>query len=128
MKIWRLMGHYDAETNTWSACAGTAQTSPYTPDFNGTLVGTRTVVSAVAATTLTEHVELRLTSAQWTPNVCELAAQGNGLQTAPAIAGQTLDFSVNLPVKAGVPITVEGRCPDGTDVTNSVFLYGCFEV
>lgn len=127
MKIWRLMGHYNAETATYSACVGTAQTSPWTPDFNGTLVGIKTQASAAAATTLTEHVQFRLTCANWRPNELHVYAQGNGLATAPAVACIPNEFSVNQPIVAGVPIQVEGRCTDGTDVTNEVYVYGCFE-
>jgi hypothetical protein len=122
------MGHYDAETATYSGCAGAAQTSPYTPDFSGRLVGLRTITSAVAASSLTEHVQFKMTCNSFKPNSIECAAQGIGLMTAPAHPAPSFDFSVDQAVQAGVPITVEGRCPDGTDVTNSVFLYGLFEV
>jgi hypothetical protein len=122
------MGHYDAETSTYSACAGAAQTSPYTPDFNGRLVGLRTQVSATAATSLVEHVQIKLTCTKFNPNSMECFGQGNGLQTVPCTPQQTNDFAVDQTVQAGIPITVEGRCTDGTPVTNNTYIYGCFEV
>jgi hypothetical protein len=127
-KVWRLMGHYDAETATYSACAGTAQTSPFTPDFSGILVGLRTQVSATAATSLVEHVQLRLTCNTFKPNSIECFGQGNGLQTVPCTPQEAKDFQVEQAVQAGVPIGVEGRCTDGTPVTNNTYVYGLFVI
>lgn len=126
-KYWRLIGHYDAETATFSACVGAFQTSPYTPDASGRLVGLRTVVGRTAATTLTDAVQFRLTCTTFTPNTLHAMALGTGLQTAPANAAPPMDFSVDQPVVAGVPITVEGRCANASAVTNDVFLMGLFE-
>jgi hypothetical protein len=127
-RAWRLMGHYDAETATYSACVGGSQTSPYTPDFSGRLVGVRTQVSADAATALVQHVQIRMSCTTFKPNAIEFYAQGNGLQTVPATPQSPNDFGVDQAVQAGVPITVEGRCNVGTDVTNNTFIYGCFEI
>ena len=127
-RVWRLMGHYDAETATYSGCAGASQTSPYTPDFSGRIVALRTQVSAEAATSLVQHVQFRLSCTTFKPNAIECYAQGNGLQTVPAFSQMSKDFVVDQMVQAGVPITVEGRCNVGTDVTNNTFLYGLFEV
>jgi hypothetical protein len=127
LKFWRLMGEYDAETATWSALAGGGGSSPYTPDFNGKLVALRVVVSREAATSLTNHVEFRLTSAQWSPSTIECGGEGTGLQTAPAFFGGFQDWVVDAAIKAGIPITIEGRCPGAeTSVTNEVYLYGLF--
>jgi len=128
MKLWRLMGEYDAETATYSACAGTSQTSPYTPDFKGTLIGVRTQVSAEAATSLVQHVQIRMSCTTFRPNSIEFFAQGNGLQTVPATTQKLVDFTIEQPVEPGVPITVEGRCNTGTDVTNHTYIYGLFQV
>ena len=122
------MGHYNAETSTYSACAGTAQTSPYTPDFSGTLVGLRVQPSLAAATSLTGHMQFRLSCVTFKPNSIEAYGQGAGLMTAPAAPLLPSDFSVNQSVQAGVPITVEGRCTDSVPVTNETYLYGCFDV
>jgi len=128
MKLWRLLAEYDAETATFSACAGGAGASPYTPDFNARLKALRVVVSREAATTKTNHVEFRLTSAQWSPSVIEVGGEGGGLQTAPAFPVPFQDWVVDAPVAAGIPITIEGRCPGAeTSVTNEVYLYGLFE-
>jgi hypothetical protein len=127
-RVWRLMGHYDAETATYSACAGAAQTSPYTPDFSGRLIGLRTQVSATAATSLVEHVQIRMSCTTFRPNSMECFAQGNGLQTVPCAEQMDKSFPVDQVVQAGVPITVEGRCPDGTPVTNNTYIYGLFDI
>lgn len=131
MKFWRLMGHYDSVTTAYTECAGALQTSPLTPDFTGKLVGLRGFVAGGAATSLVNHVQFRLTSTTFRPNVIHAAAQGAGIETAPAVSfGPILDFDVDQPVQAGVPITIEGRNEAGaeTPVTDEVVLYGCFEV
>lgn len=128
-KVWRCLGQYDAETTTFSALAVTGFTSPYTPDFNGRLVGLRTVVNRSAASSLVNHVEYRLTCSKWNPNTIEVGAQGNGLQTAPAPQAESLDWQVDQPVIAGVPITIEARnVTADTPVTVSSLIYGLFEV
>jgi hypothetical protein len=127
-RAWRLMGHYNAETATYSACAGSAQTSPYTPDFSGRLVGLKTQSSLAAATSLTGHIQFRLSCTTFKPNSIEAYAQGHGLETAPAKTHPANEFSVDQPVQAGVPITVEGRCVDSVPVTVETYVYGCFDV
>ncbi len=127
-KIWRLLAEYDAETTTYSACAGTPA-SPFTPDFNGRLVGLRTIQSQAAATTLAEHAEFRLTCSKFLPNTIEVGVQGAGLMTAPAINGGHMDWQVDQPVIPGVPITIEGRnITAATPVSQEAFLYGLFDV
>lgn len=129
MLLWRLLGEYDAETTTYSALAGGAGSSPYTPDFDGTLIGLRTIVSRDAATTLTNHVQFKLTCTTFNPNVIEVGAEGSGLQTAPALANQGMDWPVNQAVRSGVPITIEARnVTADTPVTNNVLIYGQFQV
>jgi len=130
MRIWRLLGHYDSETTDYTACAGALQTSPYTPDCNGTLVGLRTIVMGGAATSLVQGIVFRLTCTKWSPNAVQVAAQGGGLQTAPAVQPAPIDWSVNQPVQSGVPIHVEGRNNAGaeTPVTVNAAVWGCFEV
>lgn len=127
MRLWRLLGHYDAETTTYSACAGALQASPYTPDFSGRLVGLRTIAGRQAATSLTNQVQVRLTCTTFRPNAIECQAQGSGLATAPARQVPPIDWSVDQPVQSGVPIHVEARCEGDTHVTNSVQIWGCFE-
>lgn len=127
-RLWRLLGHYNAETSTYSACAGTAQTSPYTPDFSGTLIGLKVQPSLAAATSLSGHIQFRLQSTTFKPNQIECYGQGHGLETAPASQSNPSEFSVVQSVSAGVPIHVEGRCTDSVPVTVECYVYGCFEV
>lgn len=128
MKIWRLLAEYDAETTTFSACAGTPA-SPYTPDFNGRLTGLRTIVSQSAATSLVEFQQFRLTCSSWTPNTIEIGCVGNGLMTAPAMSRPIVDYEVDQPVIAGVPITIEARnITAATPITVETFVLGLFEV
>jgi len=126
-KYWKLLGLYNAESTTYSACAGTAQTSPYTPIETATLVGLRVIVSADSAATLTEGVQFKVTSSTFKPNSIEVMGQGIGIATAPRIEGGITDYAVNQPVAAGVPITVEARnVTADTPVGVSVLLMGCF--
>lgn len=129
MRLVRLMGEYDAEAATYSACAGTAQTSPYTPDFSGQLVGLMGIMNRSSAASLINHVQFRLTSTTFRPNTIHAFVQGSGLQTAPAIQPPPVVVPCNQPVMAGNPITVEARnVTADTPVTVSVLLYGIFEV
>jgi len=128
MKMWRMITQYDAETTAYTACAGTPA-SPYTPDFNGVLVGLRTIVNRSAATSLINHVQFKLTCNTFKPNSIEIGAQGSGLQTAPAEQPPPMEWPIEQPVQAGVPITIEGRCVTAdTPVTVSVLVYGLFIV
>ena len=127
MKVWRLMAQYDAESTTYTACAGTPA-SPYTPDFSGRLVGLRTIPNRSAATSLINHVQFRLNSTSFKPNAIECGAQGSGLQTAPAIQPPPVEWPIDQEVQSGVPITIEARnVPADAPVTVSVLLYGLFE-
>ena len=126
-----LMGEYDAETKTFSAFAGTVSgmASPFTPPNDATLVGLRVVPNADAATTLMEHVVLEFTCAKWTPNTIEIGAQGMGLLTVPTQGrGPIIDWPINQPVAAGVPIKMRGKnVTADTPVGVSVLVYGIFE-
>jgi len=125
--FWRMMARYDAESTTYSACAGAGGTSPYTPDFSGTLVGLRGVAGGGAATSLLNMVQFRLTCTTFNPNSIEACVLGNGIQTAPAFKPAPVDFPCNQPVQAGVPITIEGRNLDAdTPVTVDCQLFGQF--
>lgn len=126
-RYWRLLGHYDAETQAYSACAGALQTSPYTPDADGVLKGLRVIVVGEAATSLIRGVQWRLSCAMWKPNTCHAFGAGAGLQTVPMVQPAASDYDVDQPVKAGVPITVEARCDVATAVTVSCYLMGLFE-
>jgi len=129
MRFSRLLGEYDSETTAFTAFAGAAGTSPYTPDFNGTLVGLRVVPNRSAATSLINHLQFRLTCTAWSgSNVIEVGADGGGLQTAPVLKSPPTDWSIQAPIKAGVPIKLEGRnVTADTPVTVSALLYGIFD-
>lgn len=127
MRYWRVVGHYNAETQAYSACAGTFQTSPFTPDVDGRLVGVRITEGQEAATSLCCDTQIRLSCAIWKPNTMDMIINGGGLKTVPVGYQQVVDYSVDQPVRAGVPITVEGRCATATAVTMSVVVLGCFE-
>lgn len=129
-RVWRLIGHYDAETTTYSACAGALQASPYTPDFSGRLVAIRAITLGGAATSLVQHIQYRLTCTTFNPNTIHVGGQGAGLQTAPAVStGPIIDWPVDQVVQSGVPITVEARNEAGaaTPVTVNAAIYGCFD-
>lgn len=127
-KYWRCIGQYDAETTSYTAFAVSGFSSPYTPDKDGNLTGLRVMMNRSAATSLINHVEIKLTSTTFNPNSIEVGLTGGGLQTAPAFQPASVDFDINQPVKAGVPITIEGRnVTADTPVTVSVLLYGRFE-
>jgi len=131
MRLWRLLAEYDSETTDYTAAAGSAQASPFTPDFNGKLIGIRALVGGGAATSLVQHIQFRLSCTTFKPNTMHVGAQGAGLQTAPAVSmGPVMDWQVDQPVMAGVPIAIEGRNEAGaeTPVTVEAFLYGLFEV
>lgn len=126
-KYWRLLAHYDAETQAYSAAAGAMQTSPYTPDASGRLIGLRVIPGGEAATSLIRGVQFRLTCTTFNPNTIHAFGEGAGLQTVPMVPAPVLDYEVDQPVQAGVPITIEGRNETATAVTCSCFLMGLFQ-
>ncbi len=123
-----MMAQYDAETTTYSETAGTPA-SPFTPDFNGRLLGLRTIAARGAATQLLNHVQFKLTCNKFRPNSIECGADGSGLQTAPAIQPAPEEWPIDQEVQAGVPITIEARnVTADTPVGVQVVLYGLFQV
>lgn len=127
MRYWKLMGLYNSETTAYTAFAGVAAPSPYNPDENSRLVGLRTISSSDAATTLCNHVQIKLTHSKFKPNSIEIGAEGNGLQTAPA-RRTIIDWQVDQEVQGGLSITMEGRnVTADTPVGVSVLLYGLFQ-
>jgi hypothetical protein len=125
-KYWRLMADYDAETTTYSATAGTNGASPFTPPEDARLVGLKAMIAAEAATSLVEAVQFRLTCTTFKPNSIECGVNGAGLQTAPALQQAPEEWSIDQPVKAGVPISIEARNLVGSPVTCRVYLWGLF--
>lgn len=129
MKYYRLLGEYNAETTTFSAFAGGAGASPYTPSESARLTGLRVFVNRAAATTLVNGIVIRMTSNTFKPNMIEAGVVGGGLQTAPIAAVPYADFDVNQEVQAGVPITLEAKNVSETDtpVAVSILVFGRFE-
>lgn len=123
---WRLIGHYNGEGQNYEALAGAFQASPYTPDEDANLIGIRVLPSGEAATSLTEGVQYRLTCTTFKPNTIHVCSAGNGIRTAPAANQPPIDYQVAQPVKAGVPITIEGRHNVATAVTSNQFVMGLF--
>lgn len=132
MAVWtELLGEYDSETTAFTALAGGAGASPFTPAADGTLRRLRVVINRSAATSLINHVEFRLKCKTFGGVDVEVGGQGSGLQTAPALQGGAVaesQWEINVPVKAGNPITIEARnVTADTPVTVSALLYGTFE-
>lgn len=128
-KYWRLIGHYNGESQTYEALAGAFQTSPYTPDEDARLRGLRVLIGGEAATSLVEGVQFRLTCTTFKPNTIHVAAMGNGLRTVPTSGqqGKPVDYEIDQPVRSGVPVTIEARHNVATAVTAQAFLLGLFE-
>ena len=134
-KHWDCMAEYVAETTSWSTPGGTfgaVTDGKYMPPGNGRLIGLRVVINRQAATSLTDHVQFKLQSQSFKVNSLVVGGQGSGLQTAPALmSGDAAknDWEVDQPVTTGTPINIEARCAMAdTAVTNSVLLYGLFEL
>jgi len=125
-QYWRVIGHYNGEAQTYEALAGTFQTSPYTPDEDANFIGIRLICAPEAATSLVENYQIRLTCTTFKPNTIHVGGCGNGLATAPAVPAPVFDYSINQPVKAGVPITLEGRHAVATAVTANILVMGLF--
>ena len=128
MRFWRVIGHYNAETQAYSACAGTFGASPFSPDVSGRIIGVRLLEGQEAATSLMCGVQIRLSCALWKPNTMDVALNGGGLKTVPVGFQQIVDYPVDQPVQAGVPIVIEGRNDVATAVTASVIVEAQFEV
>lgn len=127
-KFWRLLGEMVETGTAWAPVAGAAQTSPYVPDVDATLVGIRVIAARQAATSLTNGVQIRLTCTTFSPNTLHVAIAGSGLQTAPAIVAPVIDYEVSQPVKSGVPITIEARNTYANAITPDNLIMGLFEV
>lgn len=130
MTIWQdLLGEYDSETTAFTAFAGGAGASPYTPKADARLRAIKLMPARGAATQLLNHVQVRLTSATFKPiNEINVGVDGSGLQTAPAFQPATQTHVVDQEVKAGVPITLEGRnVTADTPVGVQLMVYAVFE-
>jgi len=127
-KFWRLIGEMVETATTYGPVAGAAAPSPYVPDVDAQLVGIRVMVGRQAATSLTNCFQVRITCTTFNPNTLHVTGVGVGLSTAPAAEPFAFDFEVNQPVKAGVPITIEGRNTYANGVTPDNLIMGLFEI
>jgi hypothetical protein len=126
-RIWRTLGQSTTAATTFTTLGGTPS-SPFTPDFNGTLKGIRLISTRNTASSLIDFTEVRITCANFSPNTITVGIPGTGLQTAPAQLGEHVDFEVDQPVIAGVPIVLESRnTSTSTPVTPSIFVFGLFD-
>lgn len=129
-KYWKLLGEYNGEATTYAAVLGTISgaQSPYTPTEDGKLVGLRATNGQVAVTTVMSQVQWKLTCSTFKPNSIEVGSVGEGLGTAPKAASPPIDWVVDQPVRAGVPITIEARNISAyAAVTVETYLWGYFE-
>lgn len=126
-KYWRLIGHYNGESQNFESLAGSFQTSPYTPEQDGQMIGIRLLTAPEAATSLVEGFQIKLTCSTFSPNSVEVCGIGNGLATVPAVPAPVVDYLMDQPVKAGVPIKLEGRHVVATVVTANILVMGLFE-
>lgn len=126
-RFWRLIGEMVETATTYGAVAGAAAPSPYVPDVDANLVGIRIIASRQTASSLTNAQQIRLTCTTFNPNTLHVAITGTGLQTAPAFVMNQLDYDVNQMVRAGVPITIEGRNTYANAVTPDTLIMGLFE-
>jgi hypothetical protein len=129
-RYWKLMAQYDAEATTYAACGGgtSGAASPYTPTEDARLVGLRVITSEVAVTTVQNGIQFKLTCSTFKPNSIEVAGNGSGLYTAPMPGDRGIDWTVDQPVNAGVPIVIEARHVGAyAAVTAEACLWGCFE-
>jgi hypothetical protein len=124
--FWRLIGEMVETATTYGAVAGAAAPSPYIPDVDAQLIGIRVITGRQTASSLTNNYQIRLTCTTFQPNTIHVGAVGSGLQTAPAQEPVTVDFQVNQPVKAGVPVTIEGRNTYANGVTPDNLIFGLF--
>lgn len=128
-RFWKLLGVYDSETTAWTEFATSGFASPFAPGFNARLLGLRVTPNRSAATSLINMVQFRLTSDSFRPNAIECGGVGSGLQTAPALQAEHLDWEVNQEITKGSDVVLEGRnVTADTPVTVSVGLWGYFEI
>jgi hypothetical protein len=126
-RFWRLIGEMVETATTYGPVLGAAAPSPYVPDVDANLIGIRVLPARQAATSLTNAFQIRLTCTTFNPNTIHVCGVGSGLQTAPAQEPIGTDYDINQPVKAGVPVTIEGRNTYANAVTPDNLIMGLFE-
>jgi len=124
---WRCLADYNGEAVAYEAAAGAGGASPFVPDKDARLIGLKLFGFSETAASLKEGVLIRLTCALWSPNTMIVAHSGIGLATVPVNPANPIDYPVEQPVKAGVPITIEGLNLVATAVTQRTLVMGLFE-
>ena len=128
MKFWRLLGEMVETGTSYAPVAGAAAPSPYVPDVDALLIGIRVIPSRQAATSLTNAQQIQLVCTTFSPNTIHVAVSGVGLATAPAADVLPVDYEVSQPVKAGVPIVIQGRNTYANGVTPDTLIMGLFSI
>jgi len=122
---WKLLGEMVETGTSFASVAGAAAPSPYIPVADGTLMGLRIMVARQAATSLTNAFQIKLTCATFGPvQSIDIVGVGVGLATVPAAEPFAFDFQINQPIKAGIPITIEGRNTYANSVTPDNLIMG----
>jgi len=118
---WDQLGVSVVTGTTYTAITG----SPYTPQANGRIRKLVIVFASDAATSLIERTDFRLKCKTFGGVDCIISGCDTGLRTAPATQHKIVEFDVDLPVQAGVPITIEAK-NNVTAVTPNIALLGMF--
>lgn len=127
-KFWRLLGEMVETGTSFAPVAGAAAPSPYIPDIDATLIGIRIITGRQAASSLTNDFQITMVSTTFIPNEIHAGSCGSGLQTAPAILPNQMDFEIFQPVKSGVKININGRNLYANCVTPDNMIFGLFQV
>lgn len=128
--IWTdYIGEYNAETKTFSALAGEGITGGvFTPKKAARLKRIILVAGGDAASTLMEHVQIKITSTNFAGVDVLVGISDTGLRTAPAFRTPPSVWAQDLDVEAGVPWNVSGKnITADTPVGVSVHVYAVFE-
>lgn len=115
------MGIINGVDTSYEAITG----GPYTPIVGGRLVALKLVMAGDAATSLLEHLTVKLTSPKWGRDFV-IAQAGAGLRTAPAFPIDEAMYECDLPVEDSQKITIQNVW-NVTPTTPHVTLMGLFE-
>lgn len=118
---WDELGIVNGVATTYEAISS----GSYTPVVNARLVAIMLVMAGDAATSLLEHLSVKLQEPKWGRDfVC--AQGGAGLRTAPAFPIANAMFECDLPVTSTQKITILDRW-NVTPTTPHVTVMGLFE-
>ena len=121
MTVWHdQLGVSIVTGTTWTAVTG----SPYMPQADARLRKIILALSGDAATSLIERFDLRLKCKTFGGVDEVISVDGGGIHTATRMP-VNIELDVDLPVKAGVPITIEAK-NNITSVTPNIGIIGMF--